>query len=526
MKNIVDDLHFSANLIKNMGSMILPNGKNLNESLKIDGISYWDVFATELARSYIPASLSKKKITNKAYDLFKPYLVRIKYHCRDFFRIFKYRNKSTNAMPLGAFLFLDYTPQQSRDIIQPIIKYVKSKKKQTISIKDCYWSDDNLSENYSDFSEIIWSYWSNELTVKTKKIIKEFKEIYKKYLNSDYLDKVLFAENPYVKKNIKIALNRLFIAEISGLVRQGVVANTILKKIKPSIIIASDINDPRTRILMLLSKNYHIPCLALQNGLVNNGSIEWRFLPADYVAVWGKKSKEILASHGIQSKKIFMTGSPRNDIYLSQKKSNFNKTKKKLGIPKNSKIILLASTFSLPSYNNLNNDTNILKQMKSSIFNSINKFNNLYLIVKPHPSENDKETKLLAPKNPRILFVSKKEDIRSLIMACDCFVSFGSTATIDAILLDKIVICPNFPGWVWSNTYTDTKAVLSATSIKQIDQIFKNISLLKTKFLSSKLKKSRQSLIHEWIYKNDGLGSKRIGDLACEIASNKGKLIS
>jgi len=94
---------------------------------------------------------------------------------------------------------------------------------------------------------------------------------------------------------------------------------------------------------------------------------------------------------------------------------------------------------------------------------------------------------------------------------------------MDALILDKLVICPAFPGWIWNKTYTDTKAVCAPTSTKEIYDIFKLISTSSQSILSSKLKHARDKLVKNWIYRNDGLGAQRIGNLALSMISDHQK---
>ena len=107
---------------------------------------------------------------------------------------------------------------------------------------------------------------------------------------------------------------------------------------------------------------------------INSASIEWRFFPADLVAVWGKDSMNTLISHGISQNKIIMTGSPRNDYFFNLPNSQSISLRKKLNIPEDAPVILLASTFILPSYDNLNDDSEILEAMKRAVFNSVDCF--------------------------------------------------------------------------------------------------------------------------------------------------------
>ena len=520
MSNITDDLQRSEQLIKSIGATLLSDGKSVSESLTIDGIPYWDVFAPELARVYLPSALAKINYKKLIIQVIKPIFIKAKYFIRDLTRLYKHHHEYSGKSFSNPILCLDFMPQQSRDVMQPVARYLADKEnKQIVSLRDRAWQFNEDDLNSNEVRRTTWSFWCDDLN--TQSLDKELKVIKKSFVKSKVLEQI--GVEPYVKKRIQRALNRLFVGEFSSLIRHGVLSKHILKKLRPSLVIAADTNDPRTRIYMLQCKKIGIPCLAIQFGLVSSASIEWRFFPADLVAVWGEESRETLVSHGISSNQIIKTGSPRNDSLFNFPTSEVEAVKNKLGIPEGSPVILLASTFSLKSYDNLYKDPEILQAMIKSVFDSVDHFDNVYLIVKPHPEENENKTKSFVSNNPNIIFVSKTEDIRPLIKICDCFISFNSTTTIDALILDKLVICPAFPGWIWNKTYTDTKAVCAPTSTKEIYDIFKLISTSSQSILSSKLKHARDKLVKNWIYRNDGLAGQRIGNLALSMISDHKK---
>jgi len=520
MSNIVDDIHRSAQLIKSIGDALLSDGKSVSESLTIDGIPYWDIFAPELARVYLPYALAETDYKKLITQVTKPILVKAKYFIRDLTRLYKHRNEYSGKPTSETILCLDFMAQQSRDVVQPVVRYLASHQdKQIISLRDREWPINVGTLNPNQVRRTTWSFWSDDLN--TKSLDKELTVIKKSFIKSKVLEQI--DVEPHLRKRIQRALNRLFIGEFSSLIRHGVLSRHILKKLRPSLVISADTADPRTRIYMLQCKKLGVPCLALQFGLINSAAIEWRFFPADLVAVWGEDSKKTLISHGMSSNQIIMTGSPRNDSLFNFSNSEAEAVKNKLGIPEGSPVILLASTFTLGSYDKLYNDPEILQAMIKSVFDSVDHFENVYLIVKPHPEENENKTKSFVSNNPNIIFVPKTEDIRPLIKICDCFISFNSTTTIDALILDKLVVCPAFPGWIWNKTYTDTKAVCAPISTKDIYDIFKLISTSNQSILSSKLKHARNKLVTNWIYRNDGLGAQRIGNLALSMISDHKK---
>lgn len=478
-----------------------------------------------MASRYIPSAFGKDGYSELISQLAKPILVKSKYFIRDLAHLYKNSDEYTKESLSNRILCLEFMPQQSRDVMQPVVRYLADQKDaQIISLRDKKWPTVKDNFNSNELRKTIWDFWNDDLSLKASILNRQLKSIKKNLINSKALEKIIDTSAPDIKKSIQRALNRLFIGEFSTLIRQGVISKFIFEKHRPTLVIATDIHDPRTRIYMLQCKHFRIPCLALQHGLTNSAAIEWRFFPADRVAVWGKHFKETLISHGIASDKIVVTGAPRSDSLFKSSNFKAKSIKRELGIPTKARIVLLASTFVLGSYDRLNNDAELLEAMKRAVFDSVNGLENLYLIVKPHPEENQNETKSFTSNNPKIIFVDQKQDIRPLTKICDCFVSFGSTTAMDAILLDKLVVCPAFPGWQWSNTCIDTGVVYAPVSPEEIHDIFRLVSISNHTVLIDKHQYNREKLVSNWLYRHDGMCAERIGNLALNMRSRHKKI--
>jgi hypothetical protein len=521
MAEIVDDLHRSAQLVKSIGDSLLPDGRSLSDALTMDGISYWEVFAVELSRIYLPPCLSGDDGNGIFSKIIRPNLVRAKYFARDLARLRKHRLEYSSQPASEAILCLDFSDHISRDVIQPVVRYLADHQDRKITcIRDREWSVSAGTSHPNVLCRTTWNFWCDKLRLKAQGLRRQLNLTKKSLTKSKALEQIVDAIDPDLWGKIQPALNRLLVGEFASLIRHGVLSRHILEQQRPSLVFAGDIADPRTRIYILQCKALGIPCLGLQFGMIGPASIEWRFFPADLVAVWGEDSKETLISHGVSSNQIVITGSPRNDSLFNFPVSEIVTIKNRLGIREGCPVILLASTFQLNSYDKYS-DPKLLHAMKKAIFDSTDQFNNIYLVVKPHPSEDENETKSFASTNPNIIFVARTEDIRELIKICDCFISFGSTATVDALLSNKLVICPAFPGWVWSKLFIDTGAVHSPASFEEIRDVFKLISTSSHTILANQLATARDQLVEHWIYRNDGLSAQRIANLALSMIQGR-----
>jgi hypothetical protein len=110
-------------------------------------------------------------------------------------------------------------------------------------------------------------------------------------------------------------------------------------------------------------------------------------------------------------------------------------------------------------------------------------------------------------------------DIRQLIKECDCFITLGSTATVDAIVARKLVIQPMFrPVASCSDIFSKSGAILVANSIEEFDQYLHEASINSPEVMLDGLEPARQAFLLAWFFKVDGGSSKRVANLGLEMA--------
>ena len=517
MAKIVDDLDKGTNIIKILGQSLLSDGRTLSEALTIDGIPYWEVFAVELARIYIPAALANNNKSSIFTRAIKPYMVRVKYALRNYARL-RGNPQNSHSWPTSeAILCLDFSEHIGRDVLQPVVRNLAEMEgKQLVCLRDKPWNYSDVYEHKNIQYQTIWHYWNWDLKIYVYSVRSKIKRVTRYLRESNDLKNNISNIDPILWKKLEVVFNRFFIADLYMLVSNAAVARHILKQHRPSLVISGDVADPRTRVFILQCKNLGVPCLEVQFGLIGPEGIEWQFFVADVVAVWGEDAKATMISHGIPENKIIITGTPRNDCLTKATEGEIKSARQKLGIPEGNTIILLASAYQLKSYDKYSNP-NLLSAMKKAVFEAVNNSNNISLIVKPHPSEDENETKSFANSKKNIIFVSRDDDIRELTKICDCFISFGSTATVDALILGKFVICPVFPGWVWSDLFKNTGAVYTPSSAKEVLETFELISTGKYVKVMAQLETARKEIVQQWIYRNDGHGAERVAKLGLSL---------
>jgi hypothetical protein len=510
-----DNRDISAQIVINLGCTKLPNGKTLREQLTIEGVSLWDVMTPSMALYYVPFSISCNEGSKSVLKKIRPYWTYAKHRFINYItRIRNMISRNEGILEESSFMFMGFNNYMYNDVLAPLAeKLDHDYEKKIIVLNDGVHSKkSNLHSNYIQFNST-WQYWNIDAS-REARIFKN-----KTDLSISELNKILKLtnfcfNNEYSQKIIDHAFHWLFHFDLPLLVNQVVLARNIIKRCKPSLLISSDVADIRCRVFTLLAHQKNIPTLELQYGSCEKSSYEWQFLLADHIAVWGQRSREHLLKQGVVDAQMTVTGTARNDSLVRVNSSLIQKTKNQLDIPNDSVVILFASTYQQKEYASFSNSD----LMKKAIFNAANKMDGLKLIVKPHPLENVDEARNMLTSEKNIIFTDSNVDIRNLISACDVFIGLGTTATIDAMIAKKLIICPVFGDWIWSDWILESESTLVPRSEKEIEEIFINILRSSVEKIKVSFQPAQEKFINEMVYKPDGFSSKRISQLAHKLA--------
>jgi hypothetical protein len=517
ISNVIDRLNYAADLVEYLAGVKLDNGKTISENLTIEGICFWEIFAAELAHIHIPQVLLSNSLTENFWHRIKPELIKVKYRLGNFIHN-KYSTEGCHNWPEdNTILCLAFTNRMYVDILHPLIDHLVNWKLASVTVME----DKKLPAVKGlpvegAVHQNLWQHWGDDMKGEVSKLNKAIKQIKIHLELPGILSNILAEEHQYLVSNFKELFDRFFNSYLPLAVPYVVVARHILIKHRPLVVLTTDTADSRARIFTSLCSRMGIPCMDIQFGLAGDEAVEWRFLLADYAAVWGDSSKEAMLKQKVRPDRIRLTGSPRHDLLINKGRGNLYAERKQLGIPESNAVILLASTYHFKSTNHA--DINVLHSMQSAISNAAAKTPGITLIVKPHPHEDVCETRKIFSKSDNIIFAQKNLDIKNLIRLCDAFVSYGSTATIDALIAGNFTICPIFPGWLFSSDiFKESGATLVPETSEEIENIFESIAngtYLRTK---EDLESARQNFITKYVYKPDGHASSRIAALISEM---------
>lgn len=523
MNNIPDELNYSVKIVKSWGRFVLPTGKTISEHFNIDGMPFWEIMTPYIALYQVPPVLSKNLPQNNIISLIRPQISFIKHDFLNWIKRRKHKNKKKqsilNSRPI--ILFLGFNNYMYRDVLEPVAKYLSSNVEYNyILLNDIVNNEPIINSENSVLSQSIWNNWDYQMEKKSKILKIKVNKAINEFQKMNVYSILLNADNEILWPDLKNAFNWLFKFHYPLMIRQVVFAQTFINNYPISAIVSPDIPDPRNRIYALLSRIHQIPLLEVQFGPSGADGVEWQFFNGDYVATWGIDTFSALIKHGVPKEKICITGSPRHDILINVTNEDEYNVKEKFGISNEVIMVLCASTYQQKEYDALS-DPKILVSMKQAVFQAADKFKEICLIVKPHPLEDVEETKKIAKKYKNIKFVDSKEDIRNLIKACDVFISFGSTATVDSLIAAKLTICPSFPGWIWSDIFVNSNATLVPNSSKEVLDCFNNFVNVPIECTKSKLEIPRITYLKKLSNMFDGKASERTGKIILELIKNK-----
>ncbi|HZS73281.1 MAG TPA: CDP-glycerol glycerophosphotransferase family protein, partial [Candidatus Nitrosotalea sp.] len=149
-------------------------------------------------------------------------------------------------------------------------------------------------------------------------------------------------------------------------------------------------------------------------------------------AIWGKIFRDFLLEHGINKNDIFVTGSPRHDIFFKKRSNKNNKNT----------ILIAGNGFFDTNFNG--RDTRAYDYLDDciiKILETLKKIPNRKPLVKLHPGRVYYDIKPLIQKIDPTIPIYQNQNIVDLLESCDVMISLNfSTVILDAMILSKPVL--------------------------------------------------------------------------------------
>lgn len=340
---------------------------------------------------------------------------------------------------------------------------------------------------------------------------------WKKIIEKTRSEEIFFYNGISIWPLFKGKIHEIIFSDFKKLINTIILIHRILNKKKYKIIILSNDVTQRSMILAIIASKIGVPTLVIQHGLTG---YPVAFFPSfsQKFATWGKISKEWLISHGMKNDKIIITGCPRFDVYsnLNQneqlKKLIKNSIFKKFRIQEEKKLFVFASVYGDLHKRFPTIAFNFL-EIEKTYYILLNIAKNLpksHLIIKLHPTDTTGGSipleimKNLGIKNVSII---QKNNIIDLIVACDCFITAESTTGVEAMILEKPIIFLNFRETKNTAPYLKYYPNYHASNYEEIFNKIQKIFDEPIKSINYK------KFLKDYIYKKDGLSTKRVMDL-------------
>ncbi|MBI5357171.1 CDP-glycerol glycerophosphotransferase family protein [Candidatus Collierbacteria bacterium] len=272
-------------------------------------------------------------------------------------------------------------------------------------------------------------------------------------------------------------------------------ANHLFKQGK--LLVTPATADNVSQTIAMAAKSTETTVLEFQHGIILNEDDDHSFRNNDYFAVWGEKTRSIIAKSQ-NPEKIPITGYPLFDRYRYPHSSIISKSslRQKLHISHHkTKVLLILSVF--PSGATRLYPNKSPYQFMTMIFNTLLASGEDWKVIfRPHPSVDASWIISLAKDMKIDLFYDHRElKLEEAIAASDVIISNPSTTTIESMFQQKPILLYDFPGMNGAYNYSNwfiissgaTAMFKSQTELKKLiekslyDKLFRNTMFARQK---------------------------------------------
>ena len=236
----------------------------------------------------------------------------------------------------------------------------------------------------------------------------------------------------------------------------------------------------------------------------------FRYREGANMVVHSHPAKDDFINLGWPPERVFVVGQPRLDSIF---RKDFDKDKflSTLDISRYKNIVLLATQPLLSFWSWKDH-----KEFIAAIVTAIDNFPDEELVIKLHPEESLEDyQEILKELDRESIRLYKDIDIYDLINACNLLMTTHSTTALEAMILDKPVLCIDFTGRCPISIYTDDEAAIGIH--RQADLTSAIDKALHDPQTGQELEQGRKRFLSKNIYKPDGQTSKRVAELIIRL---------
>ena len=462
-------LSLSRDLAKELGSLVIHLDKNVVDELElnVDGIdiSIWSIYEAILAIHFLPDAKSNK-IRHFARLIKAQFLNRYETLRRTLSsRIWEEIEwKAGNNI-----VFLGFTGYLGFENWELVLKNMIEDE-----IYTPVWVDDKKTDNFGlgnkriNIHEIV----SDEILKNKSRIERDTVNLIQKLIKnvksgdlSREKSDLLLAAIDFLRPQAEARMPKYLTAAIH-----------ILNRFKPSAIVSIDVADPRNRVFTLLANKLGVPVIQVQAGAINQECIEWSFCYDDLMLSHGPQIKPQLARLGFDTSRVVETGSAKLEKVINTSYGEEISLKSRFKMDESASVLLFLTSYTdlFDTQDGMSDQHRVYNEIYFSVVNEVSKRKNLSLVIKPHPLEKPHQIAQhnnIASKYENVFVGDASDRTSEMIVASDVVISFGSTATIDAVILGKPTICPKFENFLLNEYFNKSGAVLIPTNVAELSGI-------------------------------------------------------
>lgn len=365
------------------------------------------------------------------------------------------------------------------DIIQSIIGKIKADKIITTIL--LLPLNDRKIKNMAKYSKINYKsfecFLSRDLLRKSRiyysRIIKNYQIIKK----SSHFKKQMYSINKMnIKELLEEELDKIFYTS-DVVIKFFLVMEKIFKIFSPKVFLTSNVPLRETRSLIYACKFYKIPVIGIRRGTGGFISEYSLYNTVDRLLVAGNFAKETFINSGVDKQKIIITGLPIFDNLiqkLPEKKLMEKELRKKLSINDNFIIITYLTQTINPYFQNKDKINEI-----NYIYKQIVKFENIFLIIKLHPSEKKTEIYNLFAKSiglKNYVIIRDEINLSNILLASKIAITKYSTTGFNALIAGCRLIITNFHDEKMKfNFFLENDVAISVKNGNQLNNVLREL---------------------------------------------------
>ena len=453
----------------------------------------------------------KIEISNHDLKLQLPwFLYSVLYVAYIFVRKNKFKNKLRREKEEKEILFFVLN-KKYLDIVIPVIKSIKKDKikKPLLLISEGFNGTDILIKEKIQF-QFIDCYLTNRVILKSFriyfKILKNFNKIRAENI---FRSKIYTFNNINIKNVIEPLIIRTYLFSINSIINTNLIQE-IIRKNNSEMLIMPHIAENIVKSFFAGTNIAKKKSIGIKRGTTYKSS-ELGTFNGDILLVPGQYSKKMFIESGIKKEKIHVTGLPMFDDLINKTKRNEELSKhirKKISIDKKKSIITYLTQSLGGTFYEKQREIEI-----RNIFSVLKELDNLFLIIKIHPTEKGTEIykKLIKEMDISNYAILKRSDLLDdILVASDIALTKHSQTGFNAIIARCKLIVLGFHDNTFSNNFFSQGNV--AISVSDKKELKKSITTsLNNKNLIP------QSIVDEFIkmhyYKMDGKSADRIKNI-------------